>query len=53
MLNFKKFAILTADEVKMIDLRKRAKFRGDQSSYYQDIAIFWYTRRWLSDILLS
>jgi len=51
MLSFKKFTMLTANKVKMINIRNPAKFCDDMSNRYRGIAIFRSSRRWLSAML--
>jgi len=50
---FIKFAILTADRVKRVNLRRRTKFYVNRSNSCRDIAIFWLSRWWPSAILVS
>jgi len=44
MLNCKKFAILTANRVKMINVHNRAKFRGNWSNRYRESATLAFTK---------
>jgi len=44
MLNFKKFAILTANGVKRINVYNHAIFRADRWNHYWDMAIFRFSR---------
>jgi len=50
-LDFKNLKILTIGTVQRVKLRHRAKFRGDRSNRYGDMAIFYFSKMAAATIL--